>query len=208
MPRGVGTYLLGQPTTGPGVRAQRYSTDPAVNTWTYASIASMAVPHGVGSVWAQAIWEVYWALVDEHGFDPDVYDAAGTAGNQRALLYITEGLKDTMCSPTFLNTRDGIIQAAMDNHGGEDVCLIWEAFAAFGLGVNATTPGPNSTTGVNGFDIPASLLAHRLTEIPSQHLRRSGRQLHGLRGFRLHSAGDALGHRPLARARSASPPTR
>ena len=38
--------------------------DPAVNTWTYASINGMAVPHGVGSVWAQAAWEVYWKLVD------------------------------------------------------------------------------------------------------------------------------------------------
>ena len=48
--RGIGTYALGQPTTGPGIRTQRYSTDPAVNTWTYASISGMAVPHGVGSV--------------------------------------------------------------------------------------------------------------------------------------------------------------
>jgi extracellular elastinolytic metalloproteinase len=156
MPRGVGTYLLGQPTTGPGVRTQRYSTDQTVNTWTYSSIAGAAVPHGVGAVWAQAMWEVYWALVDEHGFDPDVYDAAGTAGNQRALLYMTEGLKDTMCSPTFLNARDGVIQAALDNHGGEDVCRIWGAFAAYGLGVNASTPGPNSTTATNGFNIPTS----------------------------------------------------
>ena len=53
MPRGLGNYLLGQPTTGPGVRAQRYSTDPAVNTWTFASIAGMAVPTAMGSVWAQ-----------------------------------------------------------------------------------------------------------------------------------------------------------
>ncbi len=156
MPRGVGTYLLGQPTTGPGVRTQRYSTDPAVNTWTYTNIAGMAVPHGVGSVWAQGVWEVYHALVSEHGFDANIYNSAGNAGNQRALLYVTEGLKDTVCSPSFLDTRNGIIQAAMDNHGGEDVCLIWRAFAAFGLGVNATTVGPNSQTATNGFNIPVS----------------------------------------------------
>jgi len=153
-PRGVGTYLLGQPPTGPGIRPQRYSTDPLVNTYTYESIDGLAVPHGVGSVWAQAVWEVYWALVDEYGFDTDIYDATGGFGNQRALLYVTEGLKDTACSPSFLDTRDGIIQAAMDNYGGDDVCLIWEAFAGFGLGVDATTPGPNATTATNGFDIP------------------------------------------------------
>jgi extracellular elastinolytic metalloproteinase len=153
-PRGVGTYLFGQPPTGPGIRPQRYSTDPLVNTYTYESIDGLAVPHGLGSVWAQAAWEVYWALVDEYGFDTDIYDATGGSGNQRALLYVTEGLKDTACGPTFLDTRDGIIQAAMDNYGGDDVCLIWQAFADFGLGVDATTPGPNSTEATNGFALP------------------------------------------------------
>jgi extracellular elastinolytic metalloproteinase len=155
-PRGLGTYALGQPTTGPGIRTQRYSTDPAVNTWTYASINGMAIPHGVGSVWAQAAWEVYWKLVDRWGFDPNLYNATGSAGNQRAMLYVNEGLKNTACNPTFTQIRDGIIQAAVDNHGGEDVCPIWEAFAAFGLGTNAVSGGASSTTPTNGFNVPAS----------------------------------------------------
>jgi hypothetical protein len=121
-PRGVGTYALGQPTSGPGIRPQRYSTDPAVNTWTYASINGMRIPHGVGSVWAQAAWEVYWALVNRWSFDPNLYNALGSAGNQRMMLYVNEGLKNTACNPTFTQVRDGIIQAATDNHGGEDVC--------------------------------------------------------------------------------------
>jgi extracellular elastinolytic metalloproteinase len=153
--RGIGTYALGQPTSGPGIRTQRYSTNPAVNTWTYSSINGMAIPHGVGSVWAQAIWEVYWALVNRHGFSPDKHNAAGSAGNQRAMLYINEGLKNTICSPTFVDNRNGIIAAAEDAFGGEDVCLIWETFAAFGLGTNAVSGGPNSTNPTNGFNIPA-----------------------------------------------------
>ena len=155
-PRGMGTYALGQPTSGLGIRTQRYSTDPAVNTWTYASINGMAVPHGVGSVWAQAAWEVYWKLVNSHGFDPNLFNAAGNAGNQRMMLYVVEGLKNTACNPTFTQVRDGIIQAAVDNHGGEDVCPMWEAFAAFGLGTNAVSSGANGTTPTNGFNIPAS----------------------------------------------------
>jgi extracellular elastinolytic metalloproteinase len=155
-PRGIGTYALGQPTSGAGIRTQRYSTNPAVNTWTYASINGMAIPHGVGSVWAQAAWEVYWKLVDAHGFSPDLYDATGSAGNQRMMLYVNEGLKNTACNPTFTQVRDGILAAAADNHGGEDVCRMWEAFAAFGLGANAVSGGANSTNPTNGFDIPAS----------------------------------------------------
>ena len=52
--RGIDTYALNEPTTGPGIRTQRYSTDPAINTWTYESINGMAIPHGVGSVWRDA----------------------------------------------------------------------------------------------------------------------------------------------------------
>ncbi|WP_428265745.1 M36 family metallopeptidase [Haliangium sp.] len=152
--RGIGTYALGEPTSGPGIRTQPYSTDPSVNDHTYESIQGKAIPHGVGEVWAQGIWEVYWALVDEHGFDPDLYDALGGAGNQRAMLYVNEGFKNTACSPTFLDARDGIIQAATDNFGGEDVCLLWETFAAYGMGTDAVSGGSNSTSPTNGFEIP------------------------------------------------------
>jgi len=155
-PRGMGTYALNQQTNGTGIRTQRYSTDPAVNTWTYASINGMAIPHGVGSVWAQGAWEMYWKLVDTYGFDANLYNAAGNAGNQRAMLYVNEGMKNTACNPTFTQVRDGIIQAAVDNHGGEDVCRIWEAFAGFGLGSNAVSGGANSTSPTNGFNVPAS----------------------------------------------------
>jgi len=154
--RGIGTYSLGQPTTGLGVRTQRYSTDPAINTFTYQSINGAARPHGVGQVWAQAAWEVYWKLVDKWGFDPNLYNATGSAGNQRAMLYVNEGLKNTACNPTFTNIRDGILQAAMQVRGGEDVCTIWAGFAGVGLGVNAVSGGANSTAPTNGFNVPAS----------------------------------------------------
>jgi extracellular elastinolytic metalloproteinase len=163
-PRGIGTYALGQPTSGAGIRTQRYSTDPNVNTWTYASINGMRIPHGVGSVWAQAAWEVYWALVDQWGFNPDLYNALGSAGNQRMMLYVNEGLKNTACNPTFTQVRDGIIQAATDNHGGEDVCRIWKAFAAFGLGSDAVSGGANSTNPTNGFAVPASCQSSDTTD--------------------------------------------
>jgi len=110
--RGIGTYAMGQPADGLGIRAQRYSTDPAINTHTYESIRGARIPHGVGEVWAQGMWEAYWALVNAHGFDPDLKNALGGAGNQRAMFYVNEGLKNTVCSPAFTDVRDGILQAA------------------------------------------------------------------------------------------------
>ena len=157
--RGIGTYLFGQGPTGPGIRPQPYSTNPAVNNYTYESINGLAAPHGVGSVWAEALWEVYWALVNAHGFDANLENLSAGAGNHRALLYVNEGLKNTACSPTFVDARDGIIQAAIDNFAGEDVCLLWETFAGYGLGVDAVSGGSNSTNPSNGFNLPATCLA-------------------------------------------------
>jgi extracellular elastinolytic metalloproteinase len=155
--RGIGTYLFGQGPTGAGIRDLPYSTNNSINNWTYSSISGAGIPHGVGSRWAQAIWEVYWALVAKHGFAAgDQLITPGSTGSERALLYVNEGLKNTACSPTFLQTRDGIIQAATDNFGGADVCDVWTAFAAYGLGTDASTGGSGSTSATNGFNVPAA----------------------------------------------------
>ncbi len=43
------------------------------------------------------LWEVTWALIDEHGYDADIYsftgDVAADAGNVQALALVTEGMK-------------------------------------------------------------------------------------------------------------------
>jgi extracellular elastinolytic metalloproteinase len=151
--RGIGSWLTGDVPTGT-IRTQAYSTDPAINTHTYESISGLSVPHGVGSVWTQALWEVYWALVDTHGFDADLANLGANAGNHRALHYVTEGQKLTPCSPSFVDARDGIVQAAASLNGGADVCILWEAFAAFGLGTDAVSGGSNSTNPTNGYAVP------------------------------------------------------
>ncbi|HSR68099.1 MAG TPA: M36 family metallopeptidase [Acidobacteriota bacterium] len=153
--RGIGTYALGQSPSGAGIRTQRYSTDNSINDLVYSDISGLAVPHGVGEVWAVTLWEMYWRLVDKHGFVEDLSSPSG-AGNHRAMLYVNEGLKFTQCSPTFTDARDGILQAAQANFNGEDVCDIWEAFAERGLGVNATSGGPNSRNATNSFAVPSA----------------------------------------------------
>ncbi|MCX7556600.1 M36 family metallopeptidase [Xanthomonadaceae bacterium JHOS43] len=161
--RGIGNYALGQAIDGVGIRALRYDGNPVpnTNTWTYASINGAAVPHGVGSRWAQAYWLATWALIDEHGYDPQIDNFSGTAsdaGNIRAMYYSIEGLKNTTCNPAFTDIRDGIIQAAAaaNPYNGEDVCLLWESFASFGLGEDAVSGGSNSTSPTDGFNVPLS----------------------------------------------------
>ena len=156
--RGVGSYLFGLAPTE-SIRPQVYSTSQSLNNYTYESINGLSVPHGVGSVWAQVAWEMYWQLVDLHGFEQDLenfnINDPNEAGNKRALFYINEGLKNTSCSPTFVANRNGILAAAESAFNGEDVCALWEVFAEFGLGENANSGGANSTSPSNGFNVPS-----------------------------------------------------
>ncbi len=153
--RGVGTYLLGQPITGNGVRTQRYSTDFGVNNHTYDDIKTAVVPHGVGEIWATMLWDVTWGIIGTDGFDSDVYN--GTAGNNVALAIITEGLKLQPCSPGFVDGRDAILAADQALYGGAHICTIWEAFAGRGLGFSASQGSSSSNTdGTEAFDLPPS----------------------------------------------------
>ena len=48
--RGIGTYAIGEPTNGNGIRPAPYSTDLAVNDYTYAATnntGAISQPHGV-----------------------------------------------------------------------------------------------------------------------------------------------------------------
>lgn len=137
--RGIGTYASGEAPTGGGIRPYPYSRSMSVNPHTYTDINSVSVPHGVGSVWCAMIWDLFWNLVDEHGFDDDIY--YGTGGNNIAMQLVMDGLKIQPCNPTFIDARDAILQADLANNNGANQCLIWETFARRGLGFNAAEGG-------------------------------------------------------------------
>jgi hypothetical protein len=111
-PRGIGTYVLGQDQLGSGIRPARYSTDFAVNDYTYGDLPNdeITVPHGVGFVWSTILWDMYWAFIDEYGFDADIYN--GTGGNNMAMQLVIDGLKLLPCAqPGFVTGRDAILEA-------------------------------------------------------------------------------------------------
>jgi len=162
--RGVGTYLFGQGAGGPGIRPFPYSTDFAVNPQTYDDIKTAVIPHGVGSVWATMLWELTWELVDDHGWDANIYNFTGDtnldAGNVVAMAIITEGMKLQPCSPGFVDGRDAIFAADIAIYGGVNECTIWDAFAKRGLGVSADQGSSSSVSdGTEAFDTPSGLAA-------------------------------------------------
>ena len=156
--RGVGTYLIGQPTTGSGIRPTAYTTDMTVNGSTYGDIqntGSISQPHGIGYLWCTMLWDLNWALINAHGYSADLYNAAGGAGNQIAAQLVLDGLKGQSCNPGFEDGRDAILAADVTNNGGANRNIIWNVFARRGMGFSADQGASTSRTdGSEAFDLP------------------------------------------------------
>ncbi len=153
--RGIGTYAVAQPTNAVGIRNAPYTTDMLANPYTYANLGDgdIIVPHGVGFVWATMLWDMTWALIDVHGFDPDIY--SGNGGNNIAMQLVIDGMKIQPCNPGFVDGRDAILQADQVNYNGANQCIIWEAFAGRGLGFSASQGNSNSKSdGTAATDLP------------------------------------------------------
>lgn len=152
-PRGIGTYASGQGTTGGGIRPYPYTTNTTVSPYTYSQIATLSQPHGVGAVWCSMLWNLYWAMIDEYGYDPDIYE--GTGGNNMCIQLVVDGMKLQPCNPGFTDARDAILLADKLNNGNKNEKTIWKAFTDRGLGWDADGGDPdNRTDGGNGFELP------------------------------------------------------
>ena len=137
-PRGIGTYALNQPITGPGIRQYRYTTNMAVNPMTYANLPSVLAPHGVGTIWCTTVWDMTWYIIQQAGINPNLFNPAGVGGNSIALKLVIEGLRLQPCSPGFIDGRNAILKADTLFFGSQYSCAIWEAFARRGMGVGAS----------------------------------------------------------------------
>jgi len=179
--RGIGTYVRYTNSNGLGIRPRKYSVDMGVNEYTLAGSTNggfgignapeITIPHGVGFIWCTMLWEMTQQFVDEYGFNDDKYYNPPTTGNQTtdiatltsnsagnnlALKLIQEGIAMQSPSPSFINMRDGILAADAMLYGGHHSCMIWEAFAKRGLGVNAQDPTNNIGDEVDGFGVPTA----------------------------------------------------
>lgn len=151
--RGIGTYVTREGNDGRGIRNYPYSTDMITNPFTYYNISGVSVPHGVGSVWCTMLWDLYWAMADKYGYDPD--HSNKEAGNNKAIQLVMDGMKLQPCLPGFVDGRNAILAADQVLYGGENQCLIWEVFARRGLGVNASQGSSDSVTdGKEDFTVP------------------------------------------------------
>jgi extracellular elastinolytic metalloproteinase len=158
---GIGTYVLGQPQTGTGIRRFPYSFNMSINplTWdaygtsgtTSYGVARSTEVHNTGEIWVSALWDMNWLLINKYGYDPNVMTGWSAspgpahAGNKLALRLVMDAMKLQPANPSFTQARDAIIAADNALNGGNDLYEIWSAFARRGLGQGSSTPNSSST---------------------------------------------------------------
>lgn len=104
--------------------------------------------HNAGEIWASALWEVRGQLIDVHG---------AVEGNRRALQYITDAMKVSPLTPTFIQARDSILSAA-SVLSQTDVPLVREGFRRRGMGVSASVISTSPASVVEAFDFPTNAI--------------------------------------------------
>ena len=131
----VGEYVVNNTI---GIRRAAYTVPAATVHDSYADVCSGGCEvHNDGEVWAVTLWDLRTQL-----------------GKATTDLLVLNGMKFTPVRPSFLNARDGILQADQNLNGGANNCAIWTVFARHGMGVSAV--GNDGTTHTAATDVPAS----------------------------------------------------
>jgi hypothetical protein len=112
----------------------------------FAGYSDPSEVHNQGEFWCMTLWEVRANLIDSFG---------GDEGNWLAMQVVVDGMELCPPNPTYVETRDAILQADLINNGGANRSEIWLGFAKRGLGLSASVPTWDTTVGVvEAFDVP------------------------------------------------------
>ncbi|KAJ2931005.1 hypothetical protein H1R20_g6081, partial [Candolleomyces eurysporus] len=131
----LGSYVTNNPE---GLRRFPYSTSAQTNPLRYSDLQQFSEVHDIGQVWANALHNVYAALVEARGFSADkLTNPDGTEGNVVYMKLFIASLAVQPCNPTFVQARDAWIQADQNLFNGANRCTLFKAFASRGLGLNA-----------------------------------------------------------------------
>ncbi len=132
-----------------------------IKTGGWLNGTSLAVPHGIGHAWAAVLWDMTWDLIDEHGFNENIYEPWNTGGNNLAYQLVVDGMKLQGCGPGFGVGRSAIIAADLALTGGENYCTLWRSFARRGLGFSAIQGTTDRNDNTQAFDLPAECVRNQ-----------------------------------------------
>ena len=129
----VGEYVV---NSAIGIRRAVYTVPAAAVHDSYADVGAGGFEvHNDGEVWAVTLWDLRTQL-----------------GAATTDLLVLNGMKFTPVHPSFLNARDGILQADQNLNAGANRCAIWTVFARHGMGVSAV--GNDGTTHTAATNVP------------------------------------------------------
>jgi uncharacterized repeat protein (TIGR01451 family) len=139
-----------------GFRRYPYSSDKTVNPLTFADVDDVTLDisggiapstilwsrfgglevHNAGEIWANTLWDVRNRIIaDPAGADGDV-----AGGNEIMLQIVTDALKMTPANPSFVDSRDALLDADCATNSCANEASIWGGFANRGLGYGAVAP--------------------------------------------------------------------
>jgi hypothetical protein len=131
----VGEYSVRDPRRG--FRRAPYTNYPR----TYADVNGLE-DHDDGEVYGAIGWRLF-EIFQREGLSKDLL-----------LDYLVDGMNYTPAGPSFEHMRDGILRSVENADTGHE-CLIWEAFAAYGVGVGARGLVRHDTPFITeSFDVP------------------------------------------------------
>jgi hypothetical protein len=110
---------------------------------TYANVTG-AEAHNDGEIYGAIVWRMM--------------ELFGTERRSTLFDYIVDGMNFTPATPAWENMRDGILQSVANADSPGDTCMVWTAFAQFGVGVGASgvvNPDGTTVTINQSFALPA-----------------------------------------------------
>ncbi len=137
----VGGYLVND--TVRGIRRAPYDAYP----YNYGQLCNQGgfQVHRDGEIWAATLWDIRALMIARHGFQ------RGRCLTERLVL---DGMKLAPCLPTYVDMRDAILLAAQLRGADGDTCLLWQGFAARGLGTAAVSKSGCTTAADASFVAP------------------------------------------------------
>ena len=149
----MGDWIANEPK---GIRAYPYATSLTTNPLTYKSANGLSSVHAIGTIWATALYEVLWNLIDKHGKNDEIFPKFNgqvpTDGKFLAMKLVMDGMALQPCGPNMVQARDAIIDADTALTGGKNKCELWKGFAKRGLGTAAKY---SSSSRTESFALPS-----------------------------------------------------
>lgn len=101
--------------------------------------------HLDGYIWTATLWDLREAFIAHYGH---------AQGKQIVEQLIIDAMKLSPVEPTWLNMRDFILLADVENNAAQNHDIIWPVFASRGMGFSAATIGPDDADPSEAFDLP------------------------------------------------------